>query len=394
MLLKYRRGYILFSGLLAIFLLNGCVSTTTTAKLQPQVPVGITAYQRAMNAIEENHFQQAVGYFQQALHNEQLADVDLYYYAHALNQTGAYAAAVKIYTQYIGTFGRRAEHLLAALAERTAAEKELRLQREARARAELAEQRFQQIAPTLEQNWLLVQQQLSDRPATFNEPFTGMEMILVRGGCFPMGDLFGDGRKDEQPVHEVCVDDFYLAKYEVTQAQWQKLMGYNSSRSNQGADFPVETVSWSEAVEFTDNLGGAARRFRLPTEAEWEFAARSRGRKEKFSGSNSGDRVAWHEKNSALNSHPVGRKKPNSLGFYDMSGNVYEWCLDRYAEDTYQHSPKLNPTGAKSGTDRSRRGGSWDSAKSFSRTSSRSSGNEKNYRLDDTGFRLLLPLSN
>jgi formylglycine-generating enzyme required for sulfatase activity len=191
-----------------------------------------------------------------------------------------------------------------------------------------------------------------------------IEMVRVTGGCFQMGDTFGDGDADEKPVHEVCVDDFYLGKYEVTQEQWQTVMGSNPSRFKEcGSNCPVEQVSWDDVQEFISRLNQrTGRRFRLPTEAEWEYAARSGGKGEKWSAtSNEGelDQYSWLVGNSGARTHPVGEKRPNGLGLYDMTGNVWEWCSDWYGENYYQGSPRYNPEGPGNGSNRVLRGGSW-----------------------------------
>ena len=224
----------------------------------------------------------------------------------------------------------------------------------------------------------------------FKDPYTGMEFVFIKGGCFEMGDTFGDGSVDENPVHEVCVDDFYLGKYEVTQAQWEKVMGNNPSHLK-GKNNPVDHVSWNDVQQFIgklniasgrefrwgdnifENIAASGREYRLPTEAEWEYAARSGGKKDKFSGtSREGelDQYAWYRNNSGDRTHAVGQKNPNGLGLYDMSGNVWEWCEDEYYENYSKTFPKENPKGPKdlfaergiAAPDyRVLRGGAWDS---------------------------------
>ena len=208
----------------------------------------------------------------------------------------------------------------------------------------------------------------------FNDPVTGMEFIFIKGGCYEMGATFGDGDATEKPVHEVCIDDFYLGKYEVTQGQWDKVMRNNPS-SFKGRDNPVEQVSWNDVQEFIDRLNRqSGRKYRLPTEAEWEYAAKSGGKRAKFSGTSQESELgqyAWYISNSGWQTHPVGQKKPNELGLHDMSGSVWEWCADWYDENYYKNTPKNNPRGPRSGSMRVLRGGSWYSNPWLVRAASR-----------------------
>jgi len=192
------------------------------------------------------------------------------------------------------------------------------------------------------------------------EPEVKFEMILVEGGTFSMGsEVEGE---EEKPVHTVSLDTFYLSKYEVTQQQWFEVMGSNPAKFNTCKECPVESVSWDDIREFLQKLNAkSGKNYRLPTEAEWEFAARG-GNKSKgliCSGSNKAEEVAWLGSNSGSKTHPVGQKLPNELGLHDMSGNVWEWCCDLYDETYYQRSPVNNPKGSLYGTDHILRGGSW-----------------------------------
>ena len=155
------------------------------------------------------------------------------------------------------------------------------------------------------------------------------EMVALKGGCFQMGDTFDGGDKS---ANKVCVGDFKMGKYEVTQGQWKEVMGNNpSSYSLCGDDCPVEQVSWDDVQAFIRKLNSRfGKEYRLPTEAEWEFAARSGGEQEKYSGGNDIDVVAWYDANSGKKTHPVGQKLANGLALYDMSGNVWEWVNDMY----------------------------------------------------------------
>lgn len=222
-----------------------------------------------------------------------------------------------------------------------------------------------------------------------------MDLIFVKGGCFKMGDTFGSGNADERPVHEVCVNDFYMGKYVVTQGQWKDIMGEDPALFGKcGDDCPVDDVSWNEIQEFIDKLNArTGKRYRLPTEAEWEYAARSGGKNEKWSGTSDEaalGKYAWYDSNANESIHPVGKKKPNGLGLYDMSGNVWQWCYDRYDEGYYTYSRSSNPAGPTTGQDRVLRGGSWFNGPKYLRTAAR-------LRFDPArpyvlgGFRLVAP---
>ena len=228
---------------------------------------------------------------------------------------------------------------------------------------------------------------------TFKDTVTGMEFILVKGGCFLMGDQFGDGESHERPVHEVCLDSYYMGKYEVTQSQWLKIMKNNPSYFKKcGEACPVEGVTWTDVQAFLAELNSmSGLTYRLPTEAEWEYVARDRGKQEKWAGTSSEDKLgdyAWYDVNSGDKAHPVGQKKPNALGFYDMTGNAWEWTQDRYGENYYQTSPKDNPQGPEAGNTRVLRGGSWmDRAKDCRVTQRYAYPSERAFR--SIGFRLV-----
>ena len=156
------------------------------------------------------------------------------------------------------------------------------------------------------------------------DPTTGMAFVPVRGGCFQMGDTFGKGYPDEKPVHQACVSDFAIGRYSVTQGEWKQVMGNNPSKfSSCGDDCPVEQVSWEDAQSFIQRLNSrSGKEYRLPTEAEWEFACRSGGKKEMYCGGDNINAVAWFSGNSGRKTHPVGQKQPNGLGLYDMEPSV------------------------------------------------------------------------
>lgn len=218
------------------------------------------------------------------------------------------------------------------------------------------------------------------------------EMVLVEGGTFRMGatsEQGDDAWNSEKPVHGVTLSSYYIGKTEVTQALWQAVMGSNPSNFN-GSNLPVECVSWNDCQEFIQKLNRlTGRNFRLPTEAEWEFACRggNNSRGYKYSGSNNLGSVAWYDDNSGGQTHPVGTKAPNELGIFDMSGNVWEWCSDWYAN--YTSYSQTNPTGPQSGSDRVYRGGSWADYARNCRSSIRCH-NAPAYRRITLGLRLAL----
>ena len=240
------------------------------------------------------------------------------------------------------------------------------------------------------------------------------EMVRVEGGTFRMGatsEQEDEADSDEKPVHSVTLSSYYIGKTEVTQALWQAVMGSNPS-GFKGADLPVERVSWNDCQEFIQKLNSlTGRNFRLPTEAEWEFACRggNNSRGYKYSGRNKLGSVAWYNGNSGGKTrsvgtflwggftaptgdsggktHPVGTKTPNELGIYDMSGSVWEWCNDWYG--SYTANSQTNPTGPQSGSGRVRRGGSWFNDAKSCRSSNRN-GNYPPDRCNFLGLRLAL----
>ena len=200
---------------------------------------------------------------------------------------------------------------------------------------------------------------------SFTETVNGVSftMVAVKGGTFTMGATAEQGDEaedDEKPAHQVTLSDYYIGETEVTQELWQAVMGSNPSGSK-GAKHPVETVSYNDCKLFILRLNQlTGRTYRLPTEAEWEYAARggSHSIGFKYSGSDNIDAVAWYDDNSGgFTTHPVKQKQPNELGLYDMTGNVWEWCQDW--SGSYSSSSQTNPAGPSSGSDRVGRGGSW-----------------------------------
>ncbi len=220
----------------------------------------------------------------------------------------------------------------------------------------------------------------------------GMEFVLVEGGSFRMGatkEQGSDAYDDEKPVHSVILSDYYIGKYEVTQAQWEAVMGSNPSEFK-GDNLPVERVSWEDIQKFIAKLNQkTGKTYRLPTEAEWEYAARGGNKSQgyKYAGSNEIGEVAWYNVNSGDATHPVGQKQPNELGLYDMTGNVWEWCQDWYG--AYSSGSRTNPTGPASGSSRVLRGGSWSSSARDCRVSYRRD-RKSSYGGIFYGFRLVL----
>lgn len=243
---------------------------------------------------------------------------------------------------------------------------------------------------------------------THTDPTTGMEFVLVPGGCFQMGDTFGDSDLDAdgKPVHEVCVDAFYMGKYEVAQGQYRMITGNNPSQFKKGDKYPVEKVSWNDAQNFIRSLNGKGNgKYRLPTEAEWEFAARDGGKKVRFGTGK--DTIGPYEANfnardkyktpySLVGSYrgetvAVGSFPANSLGLYDISGNVSEWCGDWFGSGYYGSSPRNNPEGPSSGPYRVSRGGNWRDVPENLRAAARD-GRTPDFADDYLGFRLVLPV--
>jgi len=248
-------------------------------------------------------------------------------------------------------------------------------------------------------------------------------MIIVQGGSFQMGS--NDGEDDENPVHEVTVSPFMIGKYPVTQKEWQDVMGSNPSNWKDN-DLPVESISWYDAIVYCNkrsimegltpcySISGntdpnrwgtvptsdnsiwdavscdwSANGYRLPTEAEWEYAARGGNKSKgyKYSGSNELGSVAWYGDNSGSKTHSVGGKQANELGIYDMTGNIWEWCWDWYDSGYYSKSESRDPRGSGSGSYRLLRGGAWGSSAALCRVSNRGDG-DPYLSVIDVGFRL------
>ena len=236
------------------------------------------------------------------------------------------------------------------------------------------------------------------------------DMVFIKSGCFEMGDVFGEGDIDEKPVNKVCIDDFFLGEHEVTQGKWKKIMGNNPSYfKNCGDDCPVEQVSWNDVQDFIKKYNEkTAKSYRLPTEAEWEYAARERGKKVRFGtgkdtiGSDEVNFNASQIYKRAYSKAGIFREKtikvksfkPNSLGLYDISGNVFEWVSDWYGMNYYRNSPGNNPKGPPTGLEgppaglfRVIRGASYFSPPVEIRVSDRNN-RRPDYRHSVLGFRL------
>ena len=235
-------------------------------------------------------------------------------------------------------------------------------------------------------------------PTKYTPPVrSGLAMVPVQGGTFIMGCQDGrdeDCSIDEKPAHTVTLSAFQIGKYEVTQADWRAVMGDNPSYFKNCDDCPVEQVSWDEIQEFLKKLNSLnpGKNYRMPTEAEWEYAARGGHKMSKdiplitaYAGGSDVGKVAWYRSNSGRKTHPVGTRAPNALGLYDMSGNVLEWCSDWYGD--YTNEAQTNPIRPKSGSSRNQRGGSWADIPHFCRVADRL-GDIPGTRSKDTGFRL------
>ncbi|MCI7781066.1 MAG: formylglycine-generating enzyme family protein [Bacteroidales bacterium] len=238
------------------------------------------------------------------------------------------------------------------------------------------------------------QEEVEDVSSTSNVVLDSLiaNMVYVSGGTFTMGatsEQGSDAEDDEKTTHRVTLSSFYIGKYEVTQGLWKAVMDTNPS-DWKGDNLPVENVSWDDCQDFIRKLNAmTGKNFRLPTEAEWEFAARggNSSRGYKYAGSDNIDDVAWYNGNSGDKTHSVGTKSPNELGIYDMSGNVWEWCQDWYG--SYSSYPQTNPTGASNGLGRVLRGGSWNYNAWRCRSSHRY-GCAPGFRFNIYGLRLVL----
>ena len=227
--------------------------------------------------------------------------------------------------------------------------------------------------------------------------------IFIKGGCFQMGDILKEGKVDEQPVHRVCLNNFYLGKYEVSKMQWKKVMSQNPSKFRGNVHFPIDNVSWEDAQKFITKLNRISKRkFRLPTEAEWEYACRNRGQHVRFgNGKNilkpnevNFNSVLQFARNYTIIGQsinkplPVQYFAPNHLGLHHMSGNIFEWVADSYDETYYRTSPLYNPLSRKKTPFHVLRGGSWYFGGLYARCTNRHKYFKK-LGSSSTGFRLV-----
>ncbi len=228
-----------------------------------------------------------------------------------------------------------------------------------------------------------------EEPGSLSENLNGvsLEMIYVPGGRFNMGSPEGDGSDSERPLHEVTVPSFYIGKHQVTQEQWQSVMGANPSVFKDGKNLPVETISWNDAKEFCKKLSRmTGKEYRLPSEAEWEYACRA-GTTGDYAGDL--DALGWYDGNASGKTHPVGEMEPNAYGLHDMHGNVWEWCEDVW-HDTYDGAPNDGKAWLSGGDTGRRvlRGGSWNYNGNYCRSADRGRF-AAGYRYISIGFRVV-----
>ena len=355
----------------------------------------------------------------QADHDLALPEAFWFQYAEVAYQAGLYAAAVEAATRYLTTVGREGAHYRAALELLDGAEAErhrIEAERQAQLVDEAAYAEARRVDTAAAYNAYLAAhpsgrhaavarvyyqaraetERLAQLPREIQNSI-GMELVLLEAGPFEMGSPAGESGRDadEGPVHEVTISQpFYLGKYEVTQAQWQAVMGDNPSfRSRCGHNCPVEFVSWADVQMFIAALNRreGVRTYRLPTEAEWEYAARAGTQTAYHFGNTAGElaRYAWYDKRGFITGkgpRPVGRGRPNAWGLYDMHGNVWEWVADWYGP--YAAGPVTDPRGPSTGARRVYRGGSWSSDARDCRAASRILNTQGLRRYGDLGFRL------
>ncbi|MGR3293072.1 MAG: SUMF1/EgtB/PvdO family nonheme iron enzyme [Candidatus Scalindua sp.] len=334
-------------------------------ELSPEVQLDllVNSATKSMNA---GRWEDAVQSFEKAMKLGVNLPGDFHFlYGKVLYKTGSYEYSLSSLTIYLTLIGRDGEYYEEAIT--LVVDAENKQKEETRRTSESKHQKIEAASETED------------------------GMVFIKGGCFDMGDIFGTGTSDEKPVHTVCVGDFYLGKTEVTQKQWKDVTGSNPSKFHCG-DCPVERVSWNNVQDFIKKLNEkTGMNYRLPTEAEWEYAARSGGWKEQWAGTNDKEKIGeytWYGYTAEGVTHAVAGKTPNGIGLYDMMGNVWEWCSDWYDKQYYETSPSKDPQGPSEGSNRVLRGGGWRSKDKGLRTTDRNDFIPTSKKFTDIGFRL------
>ena len=330
---------------------------------------------QAETAIEEQDFEQAKTTMDrilelQAEHDLELPEQFSFRYAQVLERLGLYDEAMESATSYLALAGRDGEFYREALQLINAAEA-------AKAAAEAA-----RIAAEAE---AIAAAEAARRLPGETRTFDGMEFVWIPAGQFQMGSTSSDSEENERPVTRAGISrGFWLGKFEVTQAEWQAVMGANPSRFSTCELCPVEAVSWYDVHDFIERLNerAGANAYRLPTEAEWEYAARAGSTRERYGDL---DAISWHIGNSQERTHPVGQKLPNAWGLYDVLGNVWEWVADWYGD--YPGGFVTEPRGPRSGLNRIIRGGGWGASSNYQRAAARIA-EDPSHRSEYQGFRL------
>ncbi|MFQ5329882.1 MAG: SUMF1/EgtB/PvdO family nonheme iron enzyme [Thermodesulfobacteriota bacterium] len=294
---------------------------------------------------------------------------------------GRHEEARSIITEYIAEVGAAGSHYEGTMLLLNAIDDK---EREAEAATELNLESTTEAAERAERDRQMIGREIRDK------------MILVEGGCFYLNkSIEDDGNRDDRRRHETCVDSYYIGTYEVTQKEWSAVMGNNPSYFKGCETCPVGGLSWNDTQTFIIKLNDiTGLKFRLPTEAEWVYAARGGGKEENESATKSDvdiSSVAWGEDSSYKRTYPVGQKRPNALGLYDMNGNAWEWVEDWYREPYYvMNAPRRNPRGPSTGVKKILRGGSWDFVPRGQRAASRYT-YVPDGRYGSFGLRLALP---
>ena len=344
---------------------------------------------RAQRQIEEQDFAGAKQSMEQILelqsqHGLEIPEEFFYRYAEVLDRLELHDEAIEYATKYLTRAGRDGEHYREALELLDQAEQAKAAAEAARKRAEAAAEAARRRAEAAGE---VARMKAEERRKIVAALVAGNEFVRIPAGEFRMGSKSSEADNDERPLTRVRISrGFYLGKYEVTQAEWEAVMGSNPSRFTEcGPNCPVEKVSWDDVQEFIRRLNATVgeERYRLPTEAEWEYAARAGTIGDRYGNV---DAIAWYQDNSGGRTHPVGRKAPNTWGLYDMLGNVWEWTQDWYGD--YPGGSVTDPQGSASGSERVFRGGSWSYLARYCRASYRSNFSPGG-RSTVLGFRLL-----